>query len=325
MSKMVAEPPSFVSDEKTYAAYKADLELWSNITSVEKGKQAETVTYMLEGDPSRIKEKILTQIPDKIKGDDGITELLKFLDTIYSKDDMADTWDKYVEFSTLIRKPEQPIVEFISDWENVYHKAKAVGCDYSDIILAFKLLKDASLKEMDLKLVLTGVDYAAGKTKKDIYNQVVNSLKKFKGRAVMSGGCKTENMDVKIEPTWFSEAENVFIAKGWKPPVRGARRRSRSVSPARGSGGPNFNDNPRSSSVHEKHSNYKGKKNRLGKDFKPLKCHLCKCKHVEACTCPCVYHLQPDCHMRKNNRGDQNRPNDQKPNFANELANELGW
>ena len=76
MSKMVAEPPSFVSDEKTYAAYKADLQLWSHITSVEKGKQAETVTYMLEGDPSRIKEKILTQIPDKIKGDDGMPEAL---------------------------------------------------------------------------------------------------------------------------------------------------------------------------------------------------------------------------------------------------------
>ena len=61
----------------------------------------------------------------------------------------------------------------------------------------------------------------------------------------MTGASKAESIDVKVEPTWFSEAENVFIAKGWKPPVKGARRRSRSASPVRGSGGFNLNDNSR--------------------------------------------------------------------------------
>ena len=84
---------------------------------------------------------------------------------------------------------------------------------------------------MDIKLVLTGVDFTQGKTNKDLYKQVVRSLKKFKGRSVMTGASKAESIDVKVEPTWFSEAENVFLAKGWKPPVRGARRRSRSASP----------------------------------------------------------------------------------------------
>ena len=316
MSKLL-EPPSFVSELKTYAAYKKDLELWSRITSLEKGKQAETVVYLLEGDPSRIKEKILTQIPDKIKGDNGIAELIKFLDTIYLKDEMADTWDKYIEFSSLCRMLDQSMEDFISDWENVYHKAKAVGCDYSDIILAFKLLKDSNLQEMDIKLVLTGVDFTQGKTNKDLYKQVVRSLKKFKGRSVMTGSSKAESIDVKVEPTWFSEAENVFLAKGWKPPVRGARRRSRSASPVRSGGGSNLNDNSRSSSVHEKPStNYKGKKNRLGKDFKPLKCHFCKCKHVEPCTCPCVYHLQPDCPTKKNKLAEESKSIPTRPNLA---------
>ena len=311
------EPPSFVSELKTYASYKADLELWSRITSLEKGKQAETVVYLLENDPSRIKEKILRQIPEKIKGEDGIKELLAFLDTIYQKDEMADTWDKYIEFSSLCKTLDQPMVDFISDWENVYHKAKAVGCEYSDIILAFKLLKDSNLQEMDIKLVLTGVDFAQGKDKKDLYNQVVSSLKKFKGRSVMMGSSKVENVDVKVEPTWFSEAENVFLAKGWKPPARGARRRSRSASPVRGGGGSNSYENSRSSSVQERQSsNYKGKKNRLGKDFKPLKCHFCKCKHVEPCTCPCVYHLQPDCPSKKGTLVQESKSNATKPNLA---------
>ena len=53
-------PPSFVSDSKSYAEYKADLEMWSRITSLDPKVQAEMVVYRLEGDPSRIKEKIVT-------------------------------------------------------------------------------------------------------------------------------------------------------------------------------------------------------------------------------------------------------------------------
>ena len=75
--------------------------MWSRITSLEAKLQAETVVYRLQGDPSRIKEKIVTQIGDKLKDNaDGIKELIKFLDTIYNKDDMADAWDRYVEFAS---------------------------------------------------------------------------------------------------------------------------------------------------------------------------------------------------------------------------------
>ena len=74
MSKQVSlEPPQFISENKTYAQYKEDLLMWSRISGIDKKSQAETAVYRLEGDPSRIKEKIITQIGDKIKNaDDGI-------------------------------------------------------------------------------------------------------------------------------------------------------------------------------------------------------------------------------------------------------------
>ena len=205
MAKMI-EPPSFISDTKTYPEYKEDLQMWSRICEMDKKVHAEMVVYRLEGHPSHIKEKIMTQIGEKLKENpDGIKELIAFLDGIYDKDEMADAWDKYVAFSSLSRRSEQPMVEFISDWENMYHKAKKVGCDYSDIIRAFKILEDAKLGEMDVKLVLTGVDYQQGKDKKDLYDQIVRSLKKFKGRSVMSS--KDDNLDVsvKVEIKWLSE------------------------------------------------------------------------------------------------------------------------
>ena len=67
------------------------------------------------------------------------------------------------------------MVEFISEWKNIYHKAKKLECDYSDTILAFKLLQDANLERMEIKLVLTGVDYKTGKEKRNFMDQIVES------------------------------------------------------------------------------------------------------------------------------------------------------
>ena len=134
---------------------------------------------------------------------------------------------------------------------------------------------------MQTQLVLTGVDYATVKTKKNLKEQVTNSLKKFTGRAVLSGAESRTAVNVKVEPTWVADVEEVFLAKGWKPPIqKGQRRRSRSASPP-----------PR----REKSSKYKGKKNKLGSDGKPLKCFLCKCSHIDSCNCPCLYHLANTC------------------------------
>ena len=88
---------------------------------------------------------------------------------------MADAWDKFSDFASLTKKPDQHMEIFIAGWENSYHKAKKVGCEYSDMILAFKLLKDAKLNDIETKLVLTGVNYTEGKAKKDLCEQIKTS------------------------------------------------------------------------------------------------------------------------------------------------------
>ena len=117
MTSISEPPPSFVSDKKSYAEYKADVEMWSRITSLDAKVQAEMIVYRLEGDPSNIKEKIQTQIGDKLKdNENGIKVLLEFLDGIYKKEEMADAWDRYLEFSGAVRKEEQEMGEFIAEW-----------------------------------------------------------------------------------------------------------------------------------------------------------------------------------------------------------------
>ena len=78
------EPPAFINENKNFEAYKKDLEMWSRLTSLDKKLQAEMVVYKLEGHPSRIQEKIKTQLGDTLVDNiDGVAELLKFLEELF--------------------------------------------------------------------------------------------------------------------------------------------------------------------------------------------------------------------------------------------------
>ena len=93
------EPPSFISGKKSFETYKKDLLRWTSLTTLEKKKQAIMVVHFLDDDTSGIKEKIDTQLEDKdLACDDGITNLLTFLATIYEADKMGDSFDKYMDF-----------------------------------------------------------------------------------------------------------------------------------------------------------------------------------------------------------------------------------
>ena len=171
MSSKVFEPPAFVSETKSYERYKDDLYMWSRITSVPKKNQAEVVVYSLQGHSSGIKEKIVLNIGEKIKeNDDGIKELVAFLDTIYKADEMADAWAKYKSFQKVSRIESVSINNFIADFEKEYLLAKSAGCVYSDTLLAFRLLEATNITETDEKFVLCGIDFPKAKVQSNLFD-----------------------------------------------------------------------------------------------------------------------------------------------------------
>ena len=286
------EPPAFVSSTKKFAEYKKDLLRWSRLSSVKPELQAELVIYKLEGDPSNIKEKIVTKLGDELEDNpDGINLLLDFLETVYGEDDMAEAYDRYVEFKNKKRKHGESIQTFTSDWESLYQKCENVGCELPDMVLCFELLQAAQLEATEAQLVLTGVDYKKGRSKGKLLEQMKTSLKKFKGRAVIGGGGKSSSeLTIKTEDTYISkDVETYLVKKGWTKPKK--RRRSNS-EPAKEGGG------------------YLGRKNMLDNKGVPLKCHLCRCKHEANCTCPCVYHFANKCPSKakvQNNESENKR------------------
>ena len=276
------EPPAFVSETKSYSEYKSDLYMWSRITQIPKKSQAEVVVYNLEGHKSRIKEKVVLNIGEKIKdSEEGIDELIKFLDTIYKKDEMADAWTKYKNFQKIKRIGNSTINDFISEFEKEYILAKSAGCEYSDTLIAFRLLEATVLSDMDEKFVLTGVNYDEAKSQKNLYEQIKASLKKFQGRNDVVG----EERGMRFDPALIAGVAEVLLSQGWKKPGGGGRRRSNTdpgeVAPE-----------SKNTATKRNSSAYKGKKNPLGKDGKPLACFKCGDIYHMRDRCPKLTNLE---------------------------------
>ena len=192
---------------------------WTRITKIEPQKQAETVLHYLEGHSSGIQEKIDTALGDEVEDKpDGMTKMIAYMDTIYAEDEMTTAWTKYKEFIRLKKDVNQPVIEFIAEFDKKHKKAKETGCEFSDIVLGFNLLESCDLSETDEKFVLTAVNFKTGKQNNNLLEQIKNSLRKFQSRERLSG-YKDDKIKVKTEDDSFvTEIKDALVADGWSPP-----------------------------------------------------------------------------------------------------------
>jgi hypothetical protein len=152
MAASKLEPPRFIDDASGYPEYKRKLQRWSRITKIAAEKQAEYVVYHLEDHPSGIQEKIDTAIgADIAEKADGMDKLIKFLDEIYAEDEMSEAWNKYKDFIRLKREHNQPVNEFVAEFDKKHKRARESGCQFSDMVLGFNLLDSCELSETDEK------------------------------------------------------------------------------------------------------------------------------------------------------------------------------
>jgi hypothetical protein len=177
---------------------------------------------------------------------------------------MTETFKRYKDFTRLKKTKDQTIAEFIAVFEGTHIKAKQSGCEFSDIVLAFTLLEASNLSDTDQKFILTRVDFKEGKDKENLFEQFKSSLKIFQSR-------ETCTSDGRIRVEEMSDLKDALVSEGWTPPE-------------------NFKQEKRK-------SGYKGKKNPLGKDGKPMKCFGCGSE----------YHMLGACD-NKENAGEKKAP-----------------
>ena len=117
-------PPDFIDDASQYDRYKKNLLRWSRCTKYDPKQQAEVVLYHLQNHPSGIQEKVDTALGDAvINKEDAMEKLVEYLDSIYAEDEMTNMWTKYKKFVQLKKSLNQPINEFIAEFERAYKEA----------------------------------------------------------------------------------------------------------------------------------------------------------------------------------------------------------
>ena len=252
-------PPSFNS-AKSYERFKQELLAWREITELSKNKQGIAVALSLPyDDENKIKDKVFDQIAlDELKDENGLNILIAFIDKHLGKDDLADSIEKFEDFDDFKRKDRQTIQESIAMFDSKYRKKEKKDMSLPSEILAFKLLKKANITKEEKLLVLTGMNFD---NKAYLYEEAKSSLKKFKGDAIHARD--NENANIKLEPAYLAEYEDILLAAGYVKNNAFYDRRQRE--------GQCRYESPRN--INSK--NYGRKMNPLGKDSRALTCKAC--------------------------------------------------
>ena len=276
MSKLTIPIPKFSSD-KPYDRYKSEIEAWTEATDAEKKKHGLLVALSLpEDDVSQIRDKVFAEIEiAKLKADDGLKTLTSYLDSQFAKDDLTETYERYVEFERCKRGANQKINDFILEYEKKHNALSKKKATYPEIILAMKLIDNSNLTVVDRKLVLSGMDYS--KTA-DLFKQSKESLRKFIGeQSVGASASSTTAPAIKLE-TFITEHEEALVAAGWqrRGDLQNVRGRSNSLPNIRGGG------RGRSQSPFRQER----RQNPYGKDGYPKHCYKCYSTEHMIADCP---------------------------------------
>ncbi|XP_053390667.1 uncharacterized protein LOC128553511 [Mercenaria mercenaria] len=269
-------PPLF-GKGKNYERFKQELLAWKEITDLSKQKQSIAVALTLpEDDESQIREKVFDQLQlDELKGYDGLSVLIHFLDQHLAKDDLTDSLEQFEDFEDFKRLEGQSINEFVAMFDSKYRKIEKKNMTLPTEILAFKLLRKANISKEERLLVLTGMNY---ENKKTLYEEAKKSLKKFKGNENES--LHNQASSIKLEPALLAANEEALLAAGYSK-LRGAYRGNYGGGRGRGwyrgkQGNYNSRDNQRGEFATENEKKGLIKKiNPKGPDGRPLICKSC--------------------------------------------------
>ena len=202
-------PPSFISASKSYSQWTTEINVWNDVTEIPGAKRGLVVALSLPIEDELLKvgirERVFGEIDmDKLKSDNGIEELIKFLDQFYKKDDLTGAYEAWRAFDQCRRNTAQSVDEYISEFTRLNNNLKKYKIVLPATVLGFQLLEFSGLQDQDKTIVLTGVNFQTPDT---LMNQMAQSLKKFFGRHSLSGMTKfaESNTAVKVEPTFQTE------------------------------------------------------------------------------------------------------------------------
>lgn len=208
MASVIKNPP-VLHDLEHYEQWKEDILMWTELTDIDKKKQALAIHLTLTGQAKEVANQVLTE--DK-KKENGVKILLDKLDEAFMKEPERRKFMAYQSFEECVRKDNMSICEFMREFDMKYYKMKEKGMELPDEVLAFRLVKNCELSDVQREQVMAS-------TKPLSFKEVRATLKRMFESS--SGNTSNEGQDVKVkvEPVYMSSATSKDVLKGRKAVV----------------------------------------------------------------------------------------------------------
>ena len=196
--------------------------------------------------------------------DEGLTKLVKFLDEELASDATTDLIGKWDDWFDYVRKADQSMEQFISEYELLVSRLESAGQKLSQEVKGFALMRKAGLTDLERTLILSRLDLEMTDTiYKDIKIQCTNLLGK-----VLKHGSGLNTTSIKLEPAYLAEHEDTLAAMGYYKKhdnYQGGRKDGKQDWKSKGT--KNFSQ--------KKNHNTNKKSNPKGRDGKTLRCNVC--------------------------------------------------
>lgn len=137
--------PPLMRDDLSYVEWKKELEIWSDFTDLDKGRQGGALFLTLSG---KARQAVLSGVSrEKIKSENGIQGITECLDELYLKDKSQSGFAAYEDFTNYRRPQNVSIQDYLVEFNLKYNKIKTFEMSLPQGVLAFYLLKCANLPE----------------------------------------------------------------------------------------------------------------------------------------------------------------------------------
>ena len=184
------------------------IRMWTKITATAVKKQALAITLTLpvEG------QKLAMQIIAELEKEDGtsVEKLLTKLDELYELNKDQKIFSAFEAFEQFKRPEDMPVVKFIAGFDERVNELNAVDIKLPEPLLAYKLLKGASLDEEARRVVrATCKELKLSEMKKALLNV-------FEARFQFSNGGQSTNSSFEPTSSQFIKSEPVYQTRSYR-------------------------------------------------------------------------------------------------------------
>ena len=201
MAVSVIKNPPILKDIESYEQWKEDVLMWKEITDLGVKKQALAVHLTLKGPAKEVANQVSTE--DK-KKENGLEILIKKLDEAFLKEPERRKFMAYQDFEECVRKEGMSICDFMREFDTKYFKMREKKMELPDEVLAFRLVKNCKLTEVQRDQVMAS-------TKPLSFKEVRATLKRMfesSGSAVSSNSEMGQGVRIKEEPLYMTKGED---------------------------------------------------------------------------------------------------------------------